>query len=75
MLRRTPAGCGRRGTLDHPVAAGRLEQRGEEADGGALARAVGTDEAEHFARRDFQIQIIHGQQFAVAFAESDESLS
>ena len=55
--------------VDHAVAAGGLQQRGQEADRGALARPVGTDEAEHLARLDLQGQAIDRQQVAVAFGE------
>ena len=58
--------------VDDPVAAGGLQQRGQKADRGALARPVGSDEAEHLARLDLQIQAIDREQVAVMFGEVDE---
>ena len=58
--------------VDDPLAAGGLQQRGQEADGRALARPVGTDEAEHLAGLDLQVQLIDGQKVVVALAEVNE---
>ena len=55
--------------VDDPFAAGGLQQRGQEADARALAGAVGTDEAEHLAGFDLQVQLIDGQQVVVTFRE------
>ena len=57
--------------VDDPVAAGGLQQRGQKADRGALARPVGSDEAEHLARLDLQGQAIDRQQIAVSLCEVD----
>jgi ABC-type Mn2+/Zn2+ transport system ATPase subunit len=58
--------------VDDAVAAGRLQQRGQEADRGALAGSVGPDEPEHLARLDLQVQVVDRQQVAVPLGEVDE---
>ena len=42
--------------IDRAFATRGLEQRGQEADRGAFAGAVGADEAEHFTRVDFRFR-------------------
>ena len=58
--------------VDDTLAVRGFKQRGQKADGRALARAVGSDEAEHFAGLDFQVQILDGRQLAILFGELDE---
>ena len=53
---------------DH-LAVGRLHQRGQHAEGAGLSRAVRPDQAEDFARRHAQREIIHGDEIAVVHAE------
>ena len=55
--------------VDGAFAGGGAEERGEEADGGALARAVGADEAEHLAGADLEVQVRDGDEFAVDLGE------
>ena len=54
---------------DAPLARGRAEQGGEEADRRALAGAVGADEAEDLALADREVQVVDGHEFAVALGE------
>ena len=55
-----------------PFAVAGLEQRGQKADRGALAGAVGPDEAEQLAGLDLQVQRLDGREVAVVLAEIDE---
>ena len=55
--------------VDDAFAGGGAEQRGEKADGRALAGAVGADEAEHLAGADLEIQIGDGHEVAVDLGE------
>ena len=57
-------------TIPSPLAG--FEQRGQEADRGALAGAVRADEAEHLAGLDLQVQAIDGLEFAVVLCEVGE---
>src|SRR5262249_11887200 len=56
--------------VDRRLPAGGLEQRGEEADGGGLAGAVGADEAEDVALLDIQVEMIDGHELLVPFNKS-----
>ena len=58
--------------VDGAFAGGGAEQRGQEADGRAFAGAVGADEAEHLAGADLEIQVRHGDEFAVDLGEVAE---
>ena len=58
--------------VDGAFAGGGPEQRGEEANRGALAGAVGADEAEHLAGADLEIQVLDGDEFAVDLGEVAE---
>src|SRR5439155_13095820 len=49
----------------------RLEQRGEDLDGGGLAGAVGADEAEAVALVDLEVEVRQRDQRAVALGEVD----
>lgn len=46
----------------------RARQTGQHADGGGLARPVGTEEAEHLALADGEVHPIHGAQGRAVFA-------
>ena len=50
-------------------AVGGFEQRGQEADRGALACSVGTDEAEHFSGFDLKVEPLDRSEIAVVFAK------
>ena len=53
-------------TGDHCLALGGVHQTAQQAHGGRLARAVGSDQAEDLALRDLEIEMIHGGQRAEA---------
>ena len=55
--------------VDDAFAGGGAEQRGQEANGRALAGAVGADEAEHLAGADLEVQIRDGHEVAVDLGE------
>ena len=55
--------------IDNAIPGGRLEQGGQETDGCALARPIGTNETEHFASFDLEVQIADGHEFAVNLGE------
>ena len=50
----------RRLAEDRDVALSRVQQAQEQLDGGRFARAVGPEEAEHFAAADLKIDVVHG---------------
>src|SRR5450759_2279699 len=51
--------------VDRSVAARRLEERGEDAQGGRFTRSVGTDKAEDLALRDLERDMIQRRSLAV----------
>ena len=51
------------------LAAARLEQPDHHADRRRLPGAVRAEEAEHLARRDLEVEIVHGDERTVRFAE------
>ena len=62
---------GDRVAADAALARGRPQQRGQEADGRALARAVGADEAEDLPLADGEAQVVDGHEIAVPLGEVD----
>lgn len=56
-----PGRPGHRAAQHAGRARGRLDQAHQHADGGGLARAVRTEEAEDAARRDGQVEAVHGE--------------
>ena len=61
---------------DHAAAAGRV-QRGHDAHGRGLARAVGADEADDLPAMDVEVHILHGVDIverAVQVAHLDQLL-
>ena len=56
--------------VDEHVALGRLFQRGDDAHGGGLARAVRPDEAEDVAVVEGEREVVHGHGLAEAFVKS-----
>ena len=54
---------------DAGLAPGRLQERGQDAHGGGLARSVGPDVAEQVALGQFDGQVVYGVQVAVGFGE------
>lgn len=57
---------------DHAIAAGSLKQRGQKADGGAFAGAIGADKSKQLPCSDSQIQGFDGGELAVLFGEVDK---
>ena len=54
---------------DDGLAAGRVEQPAEDAEGGGLARAVGADIAEDFALANLQGEAIQRDEIAVLLGQ------
>src|ERR1041384_4289465 len=50
----------------------RFQDSHHHADRGGFAGAIGTEKAEYLSCGDFQIEPVHGGQFAVALGEIDE---
>ena len=57
---------------DEGVAGGWTEEVEENADGGGFTGAVESEKPEDFARRDLQVQIVYGGEFAVTLGEGPD---